>query len=165
VSQLFDQHPLVLQGSAGNREFWAKWTAVSYAITFNLNGGNPLTNPPSSYTVKSPAISLPAPAPAHSGYLFDGWYTAGQPVTEIPQGSTGSRDYWAKWTAKSLERIEIASSPAKTAYLLGEPLYLSGLTIKKVYTVTSGGYEVHGDTLAKSWVLTATQRRGLSCGR
>jgi hypothetical protein len=48
--------------------------------------------------------------------------------------------------------MEIASSPAKTTYLLGEPLYLSGLTVKKVYndgsnTVTnSGGVVVHGDT-------------------
>ena len=153
----------IAQGSAGNREFWAKWTAVSYAITFDLNGGDPLANPPASYTVESPAVTLPTPA--RTDYLFDGWYAAGQLVTEIPQGSTGSRDYWAKWTAKALERLEIASLPAKTAYLLGEPLYLSGLTVKKVYndgshTITGGGYEVRGDTFtagAVSLTLAAAE--------
>lgn len=76
-----------------------------YSITFNLNGGSfppaqsfPL---PKGYTKK---MSLLLPNSSYirkPGYKFLGWYEnaelTGNPVTEIPAGSTGNKTFWAKW--------------------------------------------------------------------
>jgi uncharacterized repeat protein (TIGR02543 family) len=76
----------------------AQWTPVSYAITYNLNGGTNGANP-ASYTVESPAVTL-APA-TRTDYSFGGWYAAsdlsGDAVAAIPAGSTGNKTFYAKW--------------------------------------------------------------------
>jgi uncharacterized repeat protein (TIGR02543 family) len=54
---------------------------------------------PYEYSVNSPTITLPTPT--RSGYTFDGWYTAatgGTKVTRIPQGSTGNKTFYARWS-------------------------------------------------------------------
>jgi M6 family metalloprotease-like protein/uncharacterized repeat protein (TIGR02543 family) len=88
----------IIQGSTGNKEYWAKWVAVEYTITYNLNGGNGASN--STYTIETPTITLPSPN--KSAYTFAGWYTnsglTGQNVTTIPVGSTGNKVFYAKWT-------------------------------------------------------------------
>ncbi|MBR4742608.1 MAG: InlB B-repeat-containing protein, partial [Oscillospiraceae bacterium] len=94
----------VATGSAGNREYTATWTPITYAITYRLNGG---TLPegqsnPASYTIESDAITLINPT--KTGYTFDGW--EGPNLAEatltvtIPKGSVGDREYEAKWTVK-----------------------------------------------------------------
>ncbi|GAB6391825.1 MAG: hypothetical protein MdMp014T_1198 [Treponematales bacterium] len=105
-------------GSWGNKQFWAKWEEISYTITLHLNGGGlpsgsgwsgPKAGSAASdyvytktYTINSPAITLPDPVPA-AGYSFIGWFTdeacatsAGSPP-EVPKDSTGDKEFWAKW--------------------------------------------------------------------
>jgi uncharacterized protein (TIGR02145 family)/uncharacterized repeat protein (TIGR02543 family) len=88
------------QGSSGNKEFWAKWTAITYSITYNLNSGTNGSNP-ATYTTATPTITLALPT--RSGYDFNGWYDnpgfSGTVVTSIPQGSSGNKELWVKWTA------------------------------------------------------------------
>ena len=76
----------------------AKWTLDTYTITYNLNGGT-LSTEKNSYTVESDDITLDTPT--RKGYLFLGWYTnsdlTGTPVTSIDHGSTGDKQFWAKW--------------------------------------------------------------------
>lgn len=77
----------------------AGWTTVSYAITYDLDGGSDAGNP-ATYDVESAPLSLGAPS--RPGYRFDGW-TGGDIVTPtaevtIPTGSTGNRAYTAHWT-------------------------------------------------------------------
>ncbi|MDR0700012.1 MAG: InlB B-repeat-containing protein [Tannerella sp.] len=87
-------------GSTGNKEFWAKWEAIAYAITYNLNGGT--GDETGTYTIET-AVTLPVPA--KDDYDFAGWYEneelSGTPVTEIPVGSTGNKEFWAKWDIKN----------------------------------------------------------------
>ncbi|KAA6303013.1 MAG: hypothetical protein EZS26_000908 [Candidatus Ordinivivax streblomastigis] len=84
-------------GSTGNKEYWAKWEAIAYTITYHSNEGTGATN--STYTIESETQSLPTPTKAD--YTFLGWYDnselTGSAVTEIPQGSTGDKEFWAKW--------------------------------------------------------------------
>jgi uncharacterized repeat protein (TIGR02543 family) len=88
----------IAAGETGNKEFWAKWTAITYTITYNdVNGA---TNPnPTTYTIASATISLAAPT--LDGYDFDGWYDtvdfSGVAVISIAQGSIGNRVFYAKW--------------------------------------------------------------------
>ena len=84
---------------------YARWSVVTYNITFNRNNGTFVSGytAPSSYTIESNAITLPTASNIErTGYTFAGWYTAsdlsGTAVTSIPKGSTGNKTYYAKWT-------------------------------------------------------------------
>ena len=94
----------------GTVELFAKWTLHEYNIIYNLNGGTNHADNPATYTIETSTITLQAPT--HTGYSFAGWYTrndfSGAPVTEITQGSTGDKTFYAKW----IEQKEI--------YLVGE---------------------------------------------
>ena len=80
---------------------YAKWEAITYTITYHLNGGSGAEN--RTYTIESEDINLPTPTKA--GHTFDGWYDnedcTGEAITKIAQGSTGDKEYWAKWTINS----------------------------------------------------------------
>ena len=89
----------IAHGSTGDKQLWAKWTPVTYTITYNLNGGT-LDTDKNSYTIESPDIILDTPT--REGYTFGGWYTnanlTGNAVTTIAHGSTENKEFWAKWT-------------------------------------------------------------------
>lgn len=61
--------PVLLLGS-DNNTLTAKWTPITYNISYNLDGGTVLTNP-SSYNVNSETITLSNPV--KSGSIFIGW--------------------------------------------------------------------------------------------
>ena len=79
----------------------ALWIAIEYTITYNPNGGTLPEGMVTKYTAESATITLPTPT--REGYTFSGWYDnadfSGTAVTEIPAGSVGNREFWAKWTA------------------------------------------------------------------
>jgi uncharacterized repeat protein (TIGR02543 family) len=86
-------------GSTGNKTFYAKWTAITYTITYALSDGTNAAQNPATYTTETPAITLAAPSRA--GYSFQGWHIEAEftnPVTEIPLGSAGDKTFYAKWT-------------------------------------------------------------------
>ncbi len=79
---------------------YAKWTADSYSVTYNKNGGT-IANE-NSYTKYTYGTGLTLPAPTREGYTFGGWYTnsdlSGTAVTDISATATGDKTYYAKWT-------------------------------------------------------------------
>ena len=89
----------IIKGSTGNKELWAKWEAVSYSITYNLNGGTNHTDNPASYTVETETITLKDAT--KENYTFAGWYDnagfTGEKVTKIVKGSSGNKELWAKF--------------------------------------------------------------------
>ena len=83
----------------GNITLYAKWTADTYTIAYNLNGGNNADNP-TSYNIETSTITLFSPT--KTGYTFGGWYTDEaftNAKTQIAKGSTGDITLHAKWTA------------------------------------------------------------------
>ena len=86
------------EGNTGNKELWAKWDATAYSIKYNLDGGINGNNPP-SYNTEDETIVLAAPR--KTGYSFVGWYDnskfEGEAVSEIASGSSGNKEFWAKW--------------------------------------------------------------------
>lgn len=91
-------------GSTGDRTFHAKWTPVSYVLSYgNLFGSS--HNNPVSYTIEK-SFALNAPS-ARTGYTFAGWYEtndfSGTPVTSIAIGSTGAKSFYAKWNTLSYQ--------------------------------------------------------------
>ena len=88
--------------ATGDKEYWAKWTPISYTISYNLDGGT-VTGNPTEYTIESSAITLINPTKA--GYSFGGW--SGTDLTgsnnmsvTIMSGSIGHRNYTAHWDVK-----------------------------------------------------------------
>jgi uncharacterized repeat protein (TIGR02543 family) len=77
----------------------AHWTALKYAIAYNLNGGTNGDNP-AGYTVEDLPLALTDPA--REGYRFQIWHDNGRftnsPTTEIPVGSLGAKTFHARWT-------------------------------------------------------------------
>ncbi|MCR5725712.1 MAG: InlB B-repeat-containing protein, partial [Treponema sp.] len=71
-----------------------------YEIRYELSGGENNAENPASYNVETGRITL-QPATRY-GYAFSGWYADSEltePLTEIPEGSTGSRTLYAGWKA------------------------------------------------------------------
>ena len=77
----------------------AQWTAPTYAVTLNTNGGTINSGNVTSYTYGVGA-TLPTDV-TRTGYTFKGWYDnenlTGSPVTAIGGTETGNKEYWAKW--------------------------------------------------------------------
>lgn len=78
---------------------YAHWTANSYTVTYNANGGtvDPATQ---SKTYGSTYGSMPTPT--WTGYGFDGWYTAAVGGTKVTSSTTmntaSAHTLYAHWT-------------------------------------------------------------------
>ena len=80
-------------------ELTVQWTAPTYAVTLNTNGGTINSGNVTSYTYGVGA-TLPTDV-TRTGYTFKGWYDneslTGSPVTAIGGTEMGNKEYWAKW--------------------------------------------------------------------
>ena len=89
----------------GNKEYWAKWEANTYAVTLNTNGGTINSGNVTGYTYGVGATLPTADDMTYTGYTFKGWYDneglTGFPVTAISDTETGNKEYWAKWEANA----------------------------------------------------------------
>ena len=137
---------------AGPLVVYAKWTPISYPITYNLNGGANSPSNPSSYTIASPTIALQAPA--QTGYTFVGWYADSgftTQVTQIVQGSMGAVTLYAQWwSATSAQVATPAFSPAAGAYGSDQSVTIScatsGATI--YYTTDGATWNIYSGPIA-----------------
>ncbi len=122
---------VIATSSTGAKTFTAQWTATSYPITYNMNGGvNHPENPP-SYAIEGQAIVLKDPT--REGYTFAGWAEG----SIVAAGSTGEKKFTAQW----------ATTPYPITYVLnggtnnvGNPGYY---TIESAITLqrpTKSGY-------------------------
>ena len=94
---------IIKEGETGNRTLIAKWTPVTYKVTFDSAGGNAID--PMSYTIEEKISSLPTPT--RKGYKFMGWFEGETKVTELPKGTIGDKTLTAKWEKiKTTEVIE-----------------------------------------------------------
>ena len=80
--------------SYGNITLYAKWTVITYSITYELNGGVNASTNPSTYTVND---SVTFASPTRTGYTFLGWYDGDDQVTSIQTGTTGALSLEAHW--------------------------------------------------------------------
>jgi len=85
----------IATGSTGDLTLTAKWTPVTYTITY-VETKSATNSNPATYTIESDKIIL-SDIEA-TGYTFDGWYNGETKVTEIATGSAGNLTLTAKWT-------------------------------------------------------------------
>jgi uncharacterized repeat protein (TIGR02543 family) len=135
-------------------ELFAKWTATTYYLNYDLMGGTVATDNPISYTIKSAAITLINPT--RTGYDFAGWMgtdlTDATMTVTIASGSTGNRDYIATWTPS--DNISLTANPADENYWTTFYCGDAGYTIDDgenawAYTATVSGNELTLHKLGK----------------
>ena len=89
--------------SFGDKEYWARWTANTYTVTLNANGGTCATTS-EEVTFASTYGTLPAAsAVTRVGYSFAGWFTSAFGGTEVTSSTTvttaADHSIYAHWTA------------------------------------------------------------------
>lgn len=159
----------IAQGSSGNKDFWAKWEAVTYTITYHLNGGTNDSDNPANYTIETGTITLKDAAKAN--YMFAGWYASadfsGEKVTEIRKGSSGNKGLYAKFI--EMKMIDIAAvtngklgysgagvhTVSLTAYRIGE----TEVTQELWQAVMSNNPSYHDGTSGKEPVSGEAQKK------
>ena len=81
-------------------ELTVQWTAPTYAVTLNTNGGTIADGKDVTGYTYGVGATLPTDV-TRTGYTFKGWYDnenlTGSPVTAIGGAETGNKEYWAKW--------------------------------------------------------------------
>ncbi len=84
---------------SNNITLTAKWTPITYNISYNLNGGTVTTANPTTYNIETNTFTLNNPT--KDGYKFTGWTgsngTTAQTDIEITKGAAGDKEYTANW--------------------------------------------------------------------
>jgi len=84
---------------AANKTIYARWIAVSYTITYSLNGGKVQYANRTNYTVETATFTLNNPT--REEFTFTGWtgndITTPQKNVSVTIGSMGNRNYTANW--------------------------------------------------------------------
>ncbi len=92
----------------GSITLYAQWTANTYTVTLNENGGDDVSDV--TYTVQD---SIDLPTPTRAGYDFLGWmvtevadgaegWTLNDTVTEVPNGALGTVTLTAQWKSRGV---------------------------------------------------------------
>jgi uncharacterized repeat protein (TIGR02543 family) len=100
ATKTFDDSWTKGYSGASSYTFYAIWTANTYTVTFNANGGSVSTG---SKTVTYGGTYGTLPTPTRSGYTCDGWYTSSSGGSKITASSavsiTSNQTLYAHWTA------------------------------------------------------------------
>ena len=84
----------------GDKTIYAKWeTAITYNITYELDGG---TNHPKNTSTYTKGIEFMLYNPSKDNHTFEGWYLENDfqtKITQITSTDTGDKILYAKWKA------------------------------------------------------------------
>ena len=93
----------IMPTETGNKEFFAKWSDIEYAITLNVNGGAISGDYATSYKYGM-TVELPATV-TKEGCTFEGWFTNsngdGLAVSGIDPTDLGAKAFWAIWSVNT----------------------------------------------------------------
>ena len=90
----------IAQGSSGAKTFYARWSLVTYTITYAGLDGATNPNTATSYTIETETITLQKPT--KEGYTFT-WKNGMEEVTQITKGNTGDITLTGTFTPISYE--------------------------------------------------------------
>jgi len=136
-----------------NTTLTAKWSANTYTVSFDANGGS-VSTANKTVTYDETYSTLPTPA-TRTGYTFDGWFTAASGGTQVTADTkvaiTSNQTLYAHWTAIKYTVTFDANggsvTPASSTVTYGSSVTLptptrSGYTFTGWYTAKSGGTKV-----------------------
>ena len=123
---------------------FAKWTANTYTVTFDANGGTP--TPPNA-TVTFGSVYGTLATPTRLGYTFNGWFTAASGGTLVTSGgmvtSTSNHTLYAQWTLSSAEinitALGFPDSPIEVGSYESVSNLTAGVETKRTYVIKNDG--------------------------
>lgn len=120
----------------------AQWTALTYAVTLNANGGTIADGKDMTGYIYGVGATLPtAEDMTRTGYIFKGWYEdsgfLGSPVTEISNTDVGARKFYAKWEAKTYA-VDVSATPVEGGVVSGGGMYHENDFVNVTATPGSG---------------------------
>ncbi len=144
---------------SASQTLFAQWTANSYTVSFDANGGNVSTK---SKNVKFGSAYGDLPVPSKAGSGFSGWYTSktgGSPVSASAVVSTDSNHtLYARWEANAYTvfldpnggSVSSTSITVKNGEKYGSipAPERKGFTFNGWYTAKSGGTKITADSVA-----------------
>jgi len=145
----------IAEGTTGNLDFYARYTAITYSITYQLHGGSNDADNPFEYTIESNSISFNDAS--RTGYTFDGWFTeetGGTQVTGVPQGSHGDVEVHAHWI-KNQYKVDFESYDGSS--VSSQLVYYKDSSVEPT-DPTLNGYDFKGwyedEDFATKWDFT-----------
>ncbi|MBO4778579.1 MAG: InlB B-repeat-containing protein, partial [Bacteroidales bacterium] len=128
--------------ATGEQTFYAKWTANSYSITLNTNGGVINSGNVTTYTYGN-SVMLPTDI-SKTGYTFGGWYTnssfSGSSVQSISSTDTGNKTYYARWTVNTYAVTFVTNNGTINAGNITQYKYGDGATLPTNVTKTGNSF-------------------------
>jgi uncharacterized repeat protein (TIGR02543 family) len=156
--------------NTGNFTLYARWTAKTLAVTYDVQGGSSVT---SGSTTTGGGISVSPGTPTRSGYSFNGWFagaTGGSALT-FPYAHGLSADFtlYAQWSAVTYT-ITYAKNGATGDLATASESYTTGgtaITLPGRGTLvkaghTFAGWSTSGNTPVLSGGYTTTSNVTLS---
>ena len=130
----------------GATTFYARWTPVTYTVTFNVQGGSAVT----PYKIKYNTAVGTLPETTKAGHHFEGWFTAvnggGAKVTAGTR-IYGNTTYYAYWIEN---RVVTFNANSGTAPSPSSKTIVHGRVLGTLPTTTRKGYTFNG------WFTTRT---------
>ena len=162
---------------AENKTITAKWTAIEYTITYELDGGTNASSNPAKYTIETATFTLADPT--KTDYNFGGWYSdAGLTTlanTTIDQGTTGNLAFYAKWESAGVSGYTVEDNGSGVTITATDSAVLTGaITIpseiggKQVTAIAAQAF-MDNDNITSvtipNTVTTIGDEAFLSCGK
>ena len=155
-----DRVKTIPANAKGTKSVVVHWTANTYTVTFNANGG---TVKPTEMKVRhGDAYGTFPPTPTRTGYEFAGWFTDAEDGTQVKLDDvvTASHTLYAHWTANTYTVKFDANggtvTPAEQTVTYGSHYgelptpTLEGYTFAGWFTEQNGGTQVTKDTEVKT---------------
>ena len=124
-----------------NQTFYARWTANVYAVTFDVNGGNTLSESESKKEVTYDSIYGDLPEATRIGFIFDGWFTdkafTNEITSESPMSTPNDHTLYAKWNAEGYLLIFIfgnGTDPEERSLNYNDPIAYPAEPVKEGHT-------------------------------
>jgi uncharacterized repeat protein (TIGR02543 family) len=119
-----------------HKTVYARWTAISYTVTFNANGGS---EPPISVTVTYPQTtvgsSLPTTSFVRTGYIFTGWKDGNDVAFDGSTLVSADIEVFAQWTEISSITFNKNHSDDAGSYTVDESI--TTITVTATYSVST----------------------------
>ena len=142
-----------------------QWTAPTYTVTLNANGGTINNGNVTGYTYGVGAKLPTADDMTYTGYTFKGWYDnenlTGSPVTAIGGTETGNKEYWAKWEINQYTITFDTNGGSEIAPITqdyGTAITAPADPIRKGYTFKGWDKEIPETMPAENITITARWR-------
>lgn len=137
----------IVRHSHDDKVFYAKWSANTYSITYNLNGGTNNENNPVTYT---PDDNINLLEPTKTGYTFIGWVDQNsQPISTIGNGLYGDLVLTAKYNEGNFYQVTLNPNGGSLSEQSKQVQYDHGYELP---TPTRDGYDFDGWYDASNYV-------------